>query len=48
MTKEDLYNEYWALRAEGHGIVGAQVVLADRYDIPLRYMTTLSHPKKVS
>jgi hypothetical protein len=45
MTLEDLHNEYWALRAKGHGIIGAQVVVADRYGIPLRYMTQISHPR---
>lgn len=47
MTKEALYDAYWALREAGHGIVGAQVALADQYGIPMRYMTSISHPTSV-
>ncbi len=46
-TDDELHDEYWALRQDGHGIVGAQHVLVEKYaDLEFgRELDSITHPR---
>ena len=46
-SDEALHTEYWRLRRKGHGIIGAQNVLVDKYEGVSfgKALDAITHPK---
>lgn len=45
VPEQELHDEYWQLRRQGHGIIGAQQRLVELHGLPWSAMDSITHPR---